>query len=132
VADFIERARAVQIALNVIGRVTDDPEYVARIVARNRSRNQRRRDWLQRRHSRNPRCFYCRCTTTLDGSARAKISYVVGEAQFATLDHANPLSRGGQDHTSNYRLACVTCNQLKGSMPEKAFIAELKREGIRD
>ena len=37
----------------------------------------------------------------------------------ATLDHVIPLTRGGQDHHTNMKLACEPCNKERGSeMPE--------------
>ena len=69
--------------------------------------------------------------TTLEPIGRNNASYKIGEAFFATLDHAVPQSKGGRDIASNYRLACITCNSLKANMPEQDFIAELIREGIR-
>lgn len=32
-----------------------------------------------------------------------------------TLDHIVPISRGGTEHKANVRLACLKCNQSKGS-----------------
>lgn len=38
-----------------------------------------------------------------------------------TFDHLVPLSRGGYDEIDNYRLAHLSCNQLKGNMTEDEF-----------
>ncbi len=32
----------------------------------------------------------------------------------ATVDHAIPLAKGGEDMEGNYRLACLKCNHEKG------------------
>lgn len=41
-----------------------------------------------------------------------------------TIDHATPLIQGRHWHTpSNYRLACFTCNHLKGEMTEAEYRA---------
>lgn len=44
-----------------------------------------------------------------------------------TFDHLIPLSRGGFDLLENYRLAHLSCNQLKGNMTEEEF-AEFQDE----
>ena len=104
---------------------------VDQIIDYKRGLINRRRDWLRRQHKKNPRCHYCKIVTTIEPNGRSSVSYKIGESFFATLDHAVPQSRGGLDIASNYRLACVTCNALKGDMSEKDFIAELVREGVR-
>ncbi|WP_338683577.1 RNA-guided endonuclease IscB [Streptomyces acidiscabies] len=37
------------------------------------------------------------------------------------IDHIHPRSRGGSDRVSNLTLACVPCNQAKGSQPVEDF-----------
>ncbi|MEV8227278.1 RNA-guided endonuclease IscB [Streptomyces sp. NPDC079167] len=39
------------------------------------------------------------------------------------IDHIQPRSRGGSDRISNLTLACIPCNQAKGSTPVEAFLA---------
>ncbi len=39
------------------------------------------------------------------------------------IDHLRPRSRGGSDRVSNLVLACVPCNQAKGSAPVEVFLA---------
>ncbi|MEU9063701.1 RNA-guided endonuclease IscB [Streptomyces sp. NPDC048430] len=39
------------------------------------------------------------------------------------IDHIQPRSRGGSDRISNLTLACIPCNQAKGSAPVEAFLA---------
>ncbi|MFF9778740.1 RNA-guided endonuclease IscB [Streptomyces sp. NPDC013978] len=39
------------------------------------------------------------------------------------IDHLQPRSRGGSDRISNLVLACVPCNQAKGSRPVAVFLA---------
>lgn len=34
-----------------------------------------------------------------------------------TLEHLQPLSRGGEEHARNYALACDTCNKSRGNRP---------------
>lgn len=41
----------------------------------------------------------------------------------ATSDHVEPRSKGGLDRKANILAACRPCNQAKGSMPFKAFLA---------
>ncbi len=40
------------------------------------------------------------------------------------LDHVVPRSRGGSDRVANLTLACVPCNQAKGSQAIEAFLAQ--------
>lgn len=40
------------------------------------------------------------------------------------IDHIHPVSRGGSSRTSNLVLACVPCNQAKGSTPVTLFLAD--------
>lgn len=52
------------------------------------------------------KCRWCECPLTLDTS---------------TIEHIIPLQRGGLDNANNRTLACVKCNQERGSdMPEVA------------
>ncbi|MGW1495506.1 RNA-guided endonuclease IscB [Streptomyces sp. NPDC002402] len=39
------------------------------------------------------------------------------------IDHIRPRSRGGSHRISNLTLACVSCNQAKGSAPVETFLA---------
>ncbi|MGP3913708.1 RNA-guided endonuclease IscB [Nonomuraea sp. 10N515B] len=39
------------------------------------------------------------------------------------IDHVHPRSRGGSDRLSNLTLACVSCNQAKGTQPVEDFLA---------
>jgi hypothetical protein len=39
------------------------------------------------------------------------------------IDHVCPEARGGSDRVSNLTLACVPCNQAKGSLPVREFLA---------
>ncbi len=89
-----------------------------------------RRRWLEGRHKAKPRCHYCKNVTTYEPGMSSKPGNKIG-AMFATLDHVIPLSRGGQDHSSNWVLACFTCNCLKADMSAAGFIAELKEAGVR-
>jgi 5-methylcytosine-specific restriction endonuclease McrA len=40
------------------------------------------------------------------------------------IDHIRPRSRGGSNRVSNLTLACVPCNQAKGSTPVEEFLAK--------
>lgn len=44
----------------------------------------------------------------------------------ATVDHKQPLSRGGTHEMSNLYMACEDCNKRKGSMTEAEFLDYLK------
>jgi 5-methylcytosine-specific restriction endonuclease McrA len=39
------------------------------------------------------------------------------------VDHIHPRTRGGSDRVSNLTLACIPCNQNKGSTPVEVFLA---------
>ncbi|GGP36110.1 hypothetical protein GCM10010278_10950 [Streptomyces melanogenes] len=39
------------------------------------------------------------------------------------IDHIHPRSRGGSDRIANLALACIGCNQAKGSRPIEKFLA---------
>ncbi|MFJ5310126.1 RNA-guided endonuclease IscB [Streptomyces sp. NPDC088350] len=40
------------------------------------------------------------------------------------VEHLSPRSRGGSDHIANLVLACVPCNEAKGSNPVETFLAD--------
>lgn len=37
------------------------------------------------------------------------------------VEHVIPVSRGGSDHISNLRLACISCNRAKGALTAAEF-----------
>ncbi|SNY50210.1 RNA-guided endonuclease IscB [Paractinoplanes atraurantiacus] len=53
------------------------------------------------------RCAYCQATNVPLNS-----------------DHIEPRSRGGSDRVSNLTLACIPCNQEKGSLPVEVFLTD--------
>ncbi|MBX3438010.1 MAG: HNH endonuclease [Planctomycetaceae bacterium] len=69
--------------------------------------------WRQRKSVRrellavDPHCGYCRIPLTL---------------QTSTIDHKIPLSQGGPDDPSNFRLACRRCNRRKGGRTVDEFL----------
>ena len=72
-----------------------------------RSDIKRRRKWRKKSRGRHPYCSYCNInlyTTT------------------PTVDHFIPLSKGGLDIKSNYRLSCEACNSYKSNKPPKTFL----------
>ncbi|MGH7466015.1 MAG: HNH endonuclease [Longimicrobiales bacterium] len=54
------------------------------------------------------RCVYCAATFPLED---------------LTLDHVQPLMRGGDDSEGNLVAACRPCNELKGGMAAWSFLA---------
>ena len=48
-----------------------------------------------------------------------------------SVDHVVPRAKGGNDHMDNLQLLCTACNSSKGTLSQDAFMAKLKREGIR-
>lgn len=66
-------------------------------------------------------CIYCERVTVLHcGNVR-----VAGN--FATIDHAVPLARGGPNSFANKILACFTCNNVKGLLTRAEFV-ELREQ----
>ena len=47
-----------------------------------------------------------------------------------TLDHVNPVSRGGSDSGSNVVATCVPCNWDKGQVSAEDFIRSLRRKNV--
>jgi 5-methylcytosine-specific restriction endonuclease McrA len=52
-----------------------------------------------------------------------KCAYCDAENVPLNIDHIVPRSRGGSHRVSNLTLACIPCNQAKGSMPVEVFAA---------
>lgn len=52
-------------------------------------------------------CAYCGCALS---------------EKTRTVDHVVPRSRGGEDHLSNYVLACVECNTMKGNQTVEEWL----------
>lgn len=52
--------------------------------------------------------------------------------EMLTLDHVEPRMRGGDQSEGNLVAACKACNQLKGSLPAWAFLADrpIERENF--
>lgn len=59
------------------------------------------------------KCHYC------------GVKLVFGKKQksfnFATVDHVQPKSLGGEDALSNFVLACMGCNSLRGNMSYEKY-----------
>lgn len=64
------------------------------------------------------RCAYCGHATFL----RRKSG---GHPDQATIDHMDPVSRGGSKKYQNLALACFECNNLKGNMTVREFYRAL-------
>lgn len=61
------------------------------------------------------KCFYC-CADL--------------EPEYTSVDHATPVSRGGDNHRDNIHIACDGCNRLKGELNAQEFI-EFRQEYIK-
>ena len=48
-----------------------------------------------------------------------------------TVDHIVARANGGTNHIDNLQLLCGACNSMKGKGSQEAFLAALKREGMR-
>lgn len=55
---------------------------------------------LVERYGYECRCYWCRSSFPIEQ---------------LTLDHLLPISRGGSNRLENLRLACRSCNQLRGN-----------------
>lgn len=42
--------------------------------------------------------------------------------RYATIDHVQPLSRGGSNKTRNLKLACRACNNARGNAPFETWL----------
>lgn len=73
-----------------------------------------RRKWRKAALERDPHCHYCRRRVFGDSPP--------GTPQQATVDHMTPKAHGGPDEPSNFVLACLECNRLKGDMAYETFI----------
>lgn len=62
------------------------------------------------------KCFYCQSPISLNHQDR--LSY-------ATIDHVQPRSGGGNDKLGNLVLACWGCNQAKSDMDIVDFMCNL-------
>ncbi|MFH9978295.1 RNA-guided endonuclease IscB [Streptomyces sp. NPDC017179] len=51
-------------------------------------------------------------------------AYCGAEGVPLNVEHIRPRARGGSDRESNLTLACVPCNQAKGSRPVEEFLAD--------
>jgi 5-methylcytosine-specific restriction endonuclease McrA len=56
-----------------------------------------------------------------------KCAYCDAENVPLNIDHVIPRSRGGSDRVSNLTLACIPCNQAKGSLPVREFVTDPAR-----
>ena len=76
--------------------------------------------WLRARHALDPHCDYCGVESVLLRGSCADVGVVKNRA---TLDHIQPLSRGGKrGDEDNFALACHSCNQRKGNQHPEVFM----------
>lgn len=62
-------------------------------------------------------CFYCHCAMTMK----------INLPNTLTVDHRQPLSKGGANAMENYAPTCSDCNNCKADMTEAEFVATLDR-----
>lgn len=60
-------------------------------------------------------CFYCKKPIA---------------AEALTIDHAEPIARGGGEELQNLLIACRPCNSLKGAKAIELFDADAGREWL--
>lgn len=69
---------------------------------------------------------YEKKTVYARGNGRCAICGKPLEYEKMTIDHKNPLSKGGTNAFPNLQPACLRCNQMKGDFSQKEFIAQIK------
>jgi 5-methylcytosine-specific restriction endonuclease McrA len=74
------------------------------------------------------RCYYCRRLMTTTHVHREGVAPPLDRV---TWDHKIPLSMGGKNKLSNKVLACLRCNQLKGSLTDEEFVNDTAMQGMR-
>ena len=90
-------------------------QQAAREIARNRTRNPARHNWLVRHMERQAgRCAYCGIPMFMS-PGRGKAD------RRATLDHVVPLTRGGADSEANTVAACEACNAAKADISAQLY-----------
>ena len=71
------------------------------------------------------RCAYCGCELIPPGASIAQTSIILRrKGRQGSIDHVVPKSEGGDDKLSNLVLACIPCNNAKGSKPPHEFLLE--------
>lgn len=65
-----------------------------------------------------PLCHYCGQRTVVRTAIASDASCD------RTVDHKEPVDRGGKDELDNLVLACRACNSAKGTLPYTVFIAQ--------
>lgn len=60
-------------------------------------------------------CYYCKCPV---------IRTIKTVSNQATIDHIRPKKRGGKTELDNLVIACLDCNQKKGSKRALDFVLE--------
>lgn len=80
-------------------------EKKEKLTRRGQSARKRLKQRVYRRYV-DPRCHYC------------KIELTYGQA---TVDHKQPVSKGGTDDEENLVLACYKCNHDKGDQTEEDY-----------
>ena len=61
-------------------------------------------------------CYYCGVSLR-----KSKPGEWTRKVPQATVDHKQPLSRGGKDEPDNWAVCCQPCNTRKGRMTEEEF-----------
>ena len=85
----------------------------------------RRRQWQEG----NRTCYYCEVRMVMPTARQKRLQ--IGRPlspRLATVDHKEPLARGGDDAPWNWVMACNGCNNRKGDMTEAEFRALLASE----
>lgn len=70
---------------------------------------------LHRKHNQPLCCYICDSKPSHIESEDGTLKLVFRNGYDATIEHVQPKSKNGQDHISNYKIACYNCNRKRGN-----------------
>lgn len=70
---------------------------------------------LHRKHNQPLCCYICDTKPSHIESEKGTLKLVFRNGYDATIEHVIPKSKDGQDHITNYKIACYNCNRKRGN-----------------
>ena len=67
------------------------------------------------------KCYICGCLCDWDDKVMDGNGNMIVGGRYPTIEHVQPLSKGGKHSWSNVKLACFSCNTIKGNSPLPKF-----------